>query len=302
MHKFGVALGGGGARGLAHIGVLKMLDMEGIRIDEIAGCSMGSVVGGLYAYFGNANQVESFLLDVLSSEKYKNLGIDKLSKGRREEDHSYLEQFFDFIGASITLIKALKQDSYFDDEVVNEIFSFIPDVQIENLKIKFSAVATDLLSGEEVVLSRGSLVKAIRANSAIPGIFPPVQIDNYLLVDGSIADLVPARVLKRHKVEKILAVNVVKNLANPNPPKNILEILYRSTSISTFRLTKELIKHVDLIIEPYVGEYNWADFDFAKEIILEGENAALIHSNEIRTLYKRNGVFHRFRKWFDKKV
>lgn len=299
MHKFGVALGGGGARGLAHIGVLKILDLEGIQIDEIAGCSMGAVVGGLYAYFGNAEEVETFVLDVLSSEKYKKLGIDKLSKKKKGEENNYLEQFFDFIGSSIQLIKALKQDSYFDDELVDEIFSFIPNVPIENLKIKFSVVATDLFSGEEVVLSSGNLLKAVKASSAIPGIFPPVQINNHLFVDGSISDLVPVRVLEKNNVKKILAVNVIKNIVNPNPPKNILEVLYRSTSISTFSLTRELIRNADLIIEPYVGEYDWADFNYAKEIILAGENAALIHLNEIKKLYNKNVWLKTLRKWIE---
>lgn len=301
MSNLGVALGGGGARGLAHVGVLKVLDLEGIKIDEIAGCSMGAVVGGLYAYFGNAEEVEVFVLDVLSSEKYKNLGIDKLSKKKRGGEDNYLEQFFDFIGASIQLIKALKHDSYFDDKLVDEIFSFIPDVPIENLKIKFSAVATDLFSGEEVILSNGSLLQAVKASSAIPGIFPPVQINNHLFVDGSISDLVPVRVLEKNGVKKILAVNVIKKIVNPNPPKNILEVLYRSTSISTFSLTRELIKNADLIIEPYVGEYDWADFDYAKEIILAGENAALIHLDEIKKLYKKNNWLNILRKWIEGK-
>ncbi len=297
MHKFGVALGGGGARGLAHIGVLKVLDSEGIQIDEIAGCSMGAVVGGLYAYFGNAEEVEAFVLDVLSSEKYKHLGIDKLSKKKKSGENNYLEQFYDFIGSSIQLIKALRQDSYFDDELVDEIFSFIPDVLIENLKIKFSAVATDLFSGEEVVLSSGSLLKAVKASSAIPGIFPPVQINNHLFVDGSISDLIPVRVLEKNNVKKNLAINVIKNIVNHNPPKNILEILYRSTSISTFSLTRELIRNADLVIEPYVGEYDWDDFDYAKEIIFAGENAALIHLNEIKKLYNKNVWLKTLRKW-----
>lgn len=301
MSDLGIALGGGGARGLAHVGVLKVLDLEGIKIDQIAGCSMGAVVGGLYAYFGNAEEVEVFVLDVLSSEKYKNLGIDKLSKKKKGGEDNYLEQFFDFIGASIQLIKALKHDSYFDEKLVDEIFSFIPDVPIENLKIKFSAVATDLFSGEEVILSNGSLLKAVKASSAIPGIFPPVQINNHLFVDGSISDLVPVRVLEKNGVKKILAVNVIKNIVNPNPPKNILEVLYRSTSISTFSLTRELIKNADLIIEPYVGEYDWADFDYAKEIILAGENAALIHLDEIKKLYIKNNWLNILRKWIEGK-
>ncbi len=140
MKNFAIALGGGGARGLAHIGFLKILDKHKIKIDAISGCSMGSIVGGLYAYFGNAEAVEDFVINTIRSEKYKELGINKLGKKKEEGDLNYLEQFFDFIGTSIQIIKAINRTSYFDEDLTNEIFEFIPDVPIESLKIKFFAV------------------------------------------------------------------------------------------------------------------------------------------------------------------
>lgn len=300
MKNFAVALGGGGARGLAHIGFLKVLDQSKIKIDAISGCSMGAIVGGLYSYFGNAEAVEDFVIKTIQSEKYKELGIDKLGKRKYESNVSYLEQFFDFIGTSIHILKAINKTSYFDEDLTNEIFDFIPDVPIESLKIKFFAVASDLLSGQEIIFSSGSLRRALQASSAIPGIFPPVKYKEHLLVDGSVTDLVPVKILKDCGYGKILAVDVVKSLQNPNPPKNILEILYRVESISSYHLSSMQLLDADILINPDVREYDWSDFNFAQEIILEGEKSAQENLNAIKKLYHKNIYLMRLKKLYDR--
>jgi NTE family protein len=167
MSKFGLALGGGGARGLAHIGLLKVLDEENIKIGAITGCSMGAVVGGLYACFENAKRVEEIILNVINLPKFVNLGIEKLSDNSRKLDKNYFEQFFDYIDTRLQALKSLDRLSYFDEEFTREIYDIIPDIPIESLKIKFSAIATDLLSGEEINFTSGSLREAIKASSAI---------------------------------------------------------------------------------------------------------------------------------------
>lgn len=298
MKNFAVALGGGGARGLAHIGLLKILDQHKIKIDAISGCSMGAIVGGLYAYFGNAEAVEDFVIKTTQSEKYLELGIEKIKKRSEYGDKNYFEQFFDFIGTSIQFIKLINRYSFFDEERTNDIFDFIPDVSIESLKIKFFVVASDLISGQEIIFSEGSLRKTLKASAAIPGIFPPVSYKNYLLVDGSVTDLVPVKVLKDYGYEKTLAVDVVKSLENPTPPKNILEILYRVESISSYHLSNYQLKYADLLIYPEVRKFNWSDFNCAKEIILEGERAALENLEKISKLYRTNKYFLRLKKLF----
>jgi len=295
MNKLALALGGGGARGLAHIGILKVLENHKIKFDAISGCSMGAIVGGLYAYFGNYSEVEEFVFDTISSEKYKQLGIDKLS-ARQDSFSKYFEQFFDFVGTSIQIIKAINRNSYFDEELTDEIFGFIPDVDIETLKIKFFAVATDLFSGQEIVFSTGSLRKALKASASIPGIFPPVKYRGYYLVDGSVTDLVPVQILKQSGYEKIIAIDVVKSLENPNPPKNIIEILYRVESISSYQLSAYQLKDADLLIYPDVRQYDWSDFRFASEIIKQGEISAINHLDEIIKLYNSNIYKMRLRK------
>lgn len=300
MNNFAVALGGGGARGLAHIGFLKVLDENNIKIDALSGCSMGAIVGGLYAYFGNAKAVEEFVFNTINSDNYKELGVGKIKPKRETTLANYFEQFFDFIGTSIHILKAINRNAYFDEEITDKIFDFVPDVQIESLKIKFFAVATDLISGSEFVFSSGSLRKALKASAAIPGIFSPVKYHNYLLVDGSVVDLVPVKILKDSGYEKILAVDVVKSLENPIPPKNIIEILYRVESISSYQLSALQLKEADLLIYPDVRNYDWSDFEYAEKIISEGEKSAISNLDTIRKLYNSNIFYLRIKKFLNR--
>ncbi len=273
MSKFGLALGGGGARGLAHVGVLKVLDTEKIKINSITGCSMGAIVGGLYAYFGNAKQVEDFILQAINNPEFEKFSLYALNNNNIEPDKNYFEKFFDYIGSRLIAIKSLESTSYFDEDFTNRTFNFIPDAQIQNLKINFSAITTDLISGEEINLTKGSLRDVLRASSAIPGIFPPVKFDNYLLVDGSISESVPVSKVKEIGADKVLAVDVTRQLKITGTPKNIFEILYRTEDITSYHLSLERLKEADLIIRPQVKNLTWADFNSVQDIIKKGEIA-----------------------------
>ena len=288
MKKFGLALGGGGARGLAHIGVLKVLEQNKIKIHSVTGCSMGAIVGGLYAYYGNSKQVEDFILEIINHPKFIELGIEKLSEKNNKPNKNYFEQFYDYIGKRVQALKALNRLSYFDEQITNEMYKVIPDVPIENFKIKFSAIATDLLSGEEINFTAGSLRKVIQASSAIPGIFPPVKYQNYFLIDGSASESVPAAKVRDLGADRVLAVDVTREIKIIKEPQNVFEILYRAEDISSYHLSMVRLREADLVIRPKVRHLSWADFDMTSEIIAAGEQAALANLDEIKKLAKRN--------------
>ncbi|WP_337866226.1 patatin-like phospholipase family protein [Ignavibacterium sp.] len=285
MKKFGLALGGGGARGLAHIGFLKVLEQNKIKIHYITGCSMGAIVGGLYAYYGNIQQVEEFILGIINHPKFIELGIEKLSENNSKIDKNYFEQFYDYVGKRIQALKALNRLSYFDDELTDEMYKVIPDVPIENFKIRFSAIATDLLSGEEINFSSGNLRKIIQASSAIPGIFPPVKYENYFLIDGSASESVPAGKVRELGADRVLAVDVTRELKLIEEPQNVFEILYRAEDISSYHLSVLKLREANLVISPAVKNLSWADFDKAELIISAGEKAALDNLDNILQLY-----------------
>ncbi|MHB8905224.1 MAG: patatin-like phospholipase family protein [Melioribacteraceae bacterium] len=288
MSKLGLAFGGGGARGLAHIGVLKVLDAEGIEINSITGCSIGALVGGMYAYYGDAKKVEEFILGIIKDPKFLELEIDKFNSQTKKTDKTYFEQFYDYIGIRVKALKSLGSLSYFDEFVTKEIYEIIPDVPIENLKINFSSIATDLISGEEINFTKGSLREAIRASSAIPGIFPPVKLKDYLLVDGSASESVPVSKVREIGADRIVAVDVTRSLKVVEHPQNIFEILFRTEDITSFHLSVVRLKEADLVIRPQLKQLNWADYDHATEIITAGELAAKNNLNEIRKLISRN--------------
>ncbi len=302
MVKFGLALGGGGARGLAHVGVLKVLEKAGIDIFAITGCSMGSVIGALYAYYGSAQAVEDKVINVIENTDFEKYGLHALDEENNHKRKYHFESLFDMINVRFHVLMSLKNRSYFNEEKTAEIFSVFPEAPIETLKIKFSAIATDLISGEEVNLTKGNLRTVIKASSAIPGIFPPVKIDDLLLVDGAASESVPVRKVKELGADRVLAVNVTKCLKRKEPPTNLLEILYRSQDITSFHLSQERLHEADLVIKPAVRELNWTDFEKVKEIIKAGEIAAEESLEEIKKLYKQSlfvtGLKNKLRKVF----
>lgn len=288
VSKLGLALGGGGARGLAHIGVLKVLEEEKIKIQAITGCSMGALVGGLYAYFNNAYTLEQFITNIIKDPKFLDLGFDKFRRMKIYSDKNYFEKITDFIESRVQAFKVLTTLSYFEKDETNKMFEIIPSVTLSELKIKFSAIATDLISGEEIHLSEGNLRDAIKASSAIPGIFPPVEMGNYLLVDGSASESVPVRKVKELGADRVLAVNVMRSLKKVNPPKNIIEVLYRTEDITSYHLSVLRLSEADLIISPEVKNYSWADFVEYEKIIRAGEEAAKQNIKEIKELISRS--------------
>lgn len=288
MSSFGLALGGGGARGLAHIGILKVLDAENVPVNAITGCSMGALIGGLYAFYGNAKRVEEFIYSAIKDPKFVELGIDKLSTNRTKPDRSILEPLLNYVNTRLQAFKALNRFSFFEENLSEIIYEIIPDKPIEDLEIKFSAIATDLISGEEINFTKGSLREVIKASSAIPGIFPPVKYHNRFLVDGSASESVPAGKVKEIGADRVLAIDVTRYIKSAEQPRNIFDVLSRTIDIMTYHLSIERLKEADLVIHPDVKKLSWADFDLIDEIISAGETAAKENINEIKKLVHRN--------------
>ena len=289
MSKLGLAFGGGGARGLAHLGVLKVLEQEGVEIHAITGCSMGAIVGGLYAHFKDAAQVETFLKDFLTNSEFHELGITDLSDDA-ETDKGYIEEFFNYVSSKVKAFMTLTNPSYLSEEITEKIFSFIPDVPIEKFDIKFSAIATDIISGNEINFTRGSLRNVVRASSAIPGIFPPFIIGEYHLIDGSASESVPVGKVKEIGADRVLAVDVTRSLHSTEMPDNVFEILCRAEDITSYHLSEIRLKEADLILRPNVKSLKWVDFHKAEMIIKAGEEVTRSNIKEIRKLVNRNSI------------
>jgi len=270
--KIGLALGGGGVRGLAHIGVLRVLEENNIPLYQISGTSIGAIIGGLYAKFKDIDKVESFIYDLVESPVFKNLNLDAFDP--EPETTGYWKEFMNSAQRNLSFLRMWRYPSVINDSIVNGIFKKYPDDPIESLPIKFAAVATDLISGRETVIVEGSLKQAVIASSSIPGIFPPVKKSKSMLVDGGIINLVPVYVSRGQGSEYIIAVDVTKSLDSIEPLTNGLNIIDRSQTILAFKLSRELLAGADLVIRPSSRRFSWASVRHMPEIIESGKRTA----------------------------
>lgn len=265
IKKVGLALGGGGAKGLAHIGVIKALEAAEIKIDYIAGTSMGALVGGWYAATGDIRTLEDFILSIKKTDIFEVKEIIKRKDG--------------------TLFKG--------ESIADKLRKELENIKIENCKIPFTALATNAKNGDEVRLKNGDLVDAVRASIALPIVFAPVAIDDHLLIDGGLVNPVPADVVKDMGADYIIAVDVSSRwLMAPEElatTHDIYRVISSALGVIEYQIAKIPLKSANLVLRPPVLNYNWLEFNKAHEIIKIGEKEMELNLKEIRrkTGYKK---------------
>ncbi|GEJ58690.1 patatin-like phospholipase family protein [Anaeromyxobacter diazotrophicus] len=243
--RIALVLGGGAARGFAHVGVIRALEQEHIPIDLVVGTSVGSLIGALYA-----SNLDSFDLEWTAF---------KLEK----------DDLFDFGVVTAVMGMGFARG----DRLEQFVRSRTKAQNIEDLRIPFAAVATDLNWGTEVVLDRGSLARAVRASSAIPGVFQPVQLMGKLLVDGGVVDNIPVSVARAKGADIVIASDISEDVANTRIT-NLLDVTMQATNIM-FALNAEHSKRdADVIIAPAVGAVAMLDFTQKKQCMQAGIEAA----------------------------
>jgi NTE family protein len=240
--RIGLALGGGAAKGFAHIGVIKMLEASGIHPDAVSGTSAGSVVGALYASGMDAFQLQeqAFALD----------------EGKIRD-----VRFF-----SGGMVQGQKLQDY-----VNELVRQTP---IEKMHTPFAAVATELETGTRAVFIRGNTGQAVRASSSIPGVFEPVEINGRHFVDGGVVSPVPVDAARQLGADIVIAVDISARPDGSNPD-SMVGIVGQSITIMGRKLAEQELARADIVIRPKVGQIGPTDFDQKNVAILEGERAAL---------------------------
>ncbi len=281
-----LALGGGGARGLAHIGVLKVLQKEGIKIRAIVGTSMGSVIGGMYAYYGDAIEVEEVFRKFFLSNFHEKIGrtFFLLSEDQNalHEPGNVVKKF----GRSVIYFKAASSGSVLSRGILEETIGFLlPDIRFKDLQIPFACVAADLVTGKEVILNEGRILPAVVASSSIPGIVEPLRIGNALLVDGSVTGTVPVLAARKTFSGKVVAVDVAMDLKRDQELGTAFEVALRADEITNYYLNRVWLSEADVVIHPKVGRTNWANFNKLDEMVSAGETAA---KKVLTQLNKRN--------------
>jgi len=241
--RVGLVLGGGGARGIAHVGILKVLAEHRVPIHYIAGTSSGALFGALFSG-----------------------GMNPYDMGREARLSGW---------AKLVTFKLSKSGPIFGEGIEKLVRNSIGDVRIEDLRIPLRIVTTDLKTGEKVVISKGNAARAVHASSAIPGLFSPVEFEGRLLSDGLVVDNVPVLVAKEMGADFIIAVDVIPDVILGQWKPNVFSVIERALDISCRGYSTESKKLADIVINPIHKNISALSLDQSDELIRMGEAAAL---------------------------
>ena len=270
--KIGLALGGGGARGACHIGVLKSLERRGIIPDVISGTSAGSMIGAMYASHANADVIEEKYTAHVNGEDFKDLGFRYIPNN--EKDDSVFSQVFKQMkNQYILMVSSTRKSLVKNERLAKAANNLFANSQFSDLKIPLIVTATDLISGKPMLYKSGNVVDAVVKSSSIPGFVEPTYIDNRMLLDGGIVFPTPVPPLIG-ECDFIIAVNISRAFDTNEEPDNIFEITNRARDISTLHLNSYLLKQSDFVISPEHENLHWSAFDKTEEFIKNGYNAA----------------------------
>ena len=266
-----LVLGGGGARGMAHIGILKVLEEARIPIDLIVGTSAGSLVGAMYATSQNIPAIIRRFEEFLQSKIYNHTGMPKFLQ--KKDAENFFGQVATYLEERIVINLAYSRTGLLERRRLREAVDFLVEpVNIRETQIPYAAVAVDLISGKELVFTEGSLQTAVEASSSLPGFLPPLQQDSRALVDGAVLHSVPVIPAKKLGADFIIAVNVSQSLEEEPELDNVIDILFRSSSITSHRYSRLQLREADLIIRPDVGSIHWSKFSMFHELVEKGED------------------------------
>lgn len=274
-----IALGGGGARGLAHLGAIQAIGEAGVQTERIVGVSMGSLVGALCASEPDIARVQAKAIQLLRSPVFQLKQKILFGAASPEEEtsagiFSWYGRVRKYLKAHRKLTRAVTSPALMSDEPLQEsIDALLPDVDLQDLPIPLSIVAVDLLSGQRVVLEKGPLRKAVRASAAIPGIFPAVPWDAMLLSDIGVIESIPTLVAQAYAEDLTIAVDVGQNLSRIDQCNTAIEVLMRVDDICERLVRRQLLDAADVLIQPNVGSCPWFDFTHPEHMICEGHKA-----------------------------
>ncbi len=280
--KIGLVLSGGGAKGFAHIGVLKVLEEQGVQIDYIGGTSMGAIIGGLYAAGYNAKQLDSIFRTVDADALLQDY-IPRNSKSfyekRNDEIYAIQLPFDDFkIGAPVSLSKGM-----YNYNMLNRLLAHVRyQNDFSKLPIPFLCIATDVVTGQQVILEKGNLPQSILASGAFPSLYTPVEIDDKLLIDGGVVNNYPIAEIRNKGIDIIIGVDVQDGMKDKSKIKGVTDVLMQIANYGMYRGMEGKQLKTDIYIKPDIANFSVVTFDKGSEIIKKGEEAAIKELNELQ--------------------
>ena len=292
--KVGIALGGGGARGLAHVGVLKVLEEEQIPINIIAGTSMGSIIGAMYAQHPDVNVLINKLETFFSSQDYESLGL-KYIIPKNDQNPSFLNQLVKDVTQRIVINIAHSRTGIIKTSRLAEAVALlIDDGNIEDTQIPFGCAATDLNSGQTINFQEGDIREAVMISSSIPGFISPSVRDGKLLTDGGVTAPVPVVEARRMGSDIVIGVSVDANHIIPLEEPHVLDIISRVGMIRGKNLSRIQLATADIQLHPRIDAAHWSELLRYREFIEAGIQETREKLPQIRNILRRkNSIFRR---------
>ncbi len=282
--KIGLVLSGGGAKGLAHIGALKIIDDAGLKVDFIGGTSMGAIVGALYAAGYSARELDS----IFRNTDLLNLIQDNFPRGSKtfyeKEDSERYALTLPFNNFRITFPKGISGGQNIYNELVRLLYHVRNVNDFSKLPIPFFCIATDIETGKEVLLNKGYLPEAITASGSLPSLFEPIEVDDRVLIDGGVLNNYPVEEIKALGADIVIGVDVQHGLRDREALLSATEILLQINNFRTVGDMENKAGLTDIYIKPDIDKYSVIDFEYKEEIIEAGEVAAGLHKHAFEEL------------------
>lgn len=296
--KIGLVLGGGGARGLAHIGVLQSLQAYNIPIDIIVGSSIGALIGAMYAQHPDADFVEQKYREFLASDKFSALGGTRFRKSNTYEPEDLLHQLSREIKRRVVINLAAHRKSLLKPERLHVSIEYLVETgSIEHTSIPFACSAVDITSGKEVVFQNGDIHQAVSASAAIPGFLPPVEFNGHQLIDGSVSNNFPIETAREMGADVVIVSNVSATF-EPEEVDNVVDIIIRANAAASAKINRLALKNADFVLTPAIGKVNWSDFEQVDFLIKQGSLETQRGIEDIRRLIKkRSSLIGRWDNW-----
>jgi NTE family protein len=275
--KLGIALGGGGARGIAHIGVLKVLEGQHIFPGFITGTSIGALVGAAYAVNPQIADLEKRVIEVLAPDNPDKIPLANFDWVNWQESlkSSWMSRLTRSMQKQVFLLMAILRTAVLSiDDLRACVEAFLPAIDITETVIPFAAVATDLITGRQVILNEGPIIPAVMASCAVPGFMPPVHLKGRTLVDGGIVNPLPADVARAAVAQVVIGVDAGMTLDQAFQVEDGIDVINRCTEIMAIQIGEINRKYCDVLIQLDTGDIHWLHFQDCENLIRQGQLAA----------------------------
>lgn len=293
--KVVLALGGGGSRGLAHLGVLEVLEENDIPIHGIVGTSVGAIVGAGYALHPNAKELTERSLRYVRSDRFMKDQFRRLMFGSDEAEQSFLQTVLSGIKKSLTFTSLIRKPSIYDGSKLYELVcELLQDKTFDDTKVPFAVPAIDLRPPMEVLLTTGSIRTAVTASCSLPGFFPPVELEGMLLADIGVIGSVPVEAARQLVPgATVIAVDISSEMTPIEDIGRGWESIMRVECIAAKKLNELELNTADVVVRPRIGTKYWSDFTGLDSLVQGGREAAEKQVDEIKSRMQRWLPFRR---------